>query len=82
MPVRKSSKAGGSRKVRKTKSRVKSTSSSNGSKNVDLSNVMGRCMRCKKQQKMAGASKVTMKNGRHAAKGNCHICQTKMYRIL
>jgi len=82
MPVRKSSKVGGARKSKRNGSRTKSVTSPKSSKNVDLENVMGRCMRCKKQQKMAGASKVTMKNGRHAAKGTCPICQAKMYRIL
>lgn len=43
---------------------------------------MGRCMKCKSTQKMDNFKKVTMKNGRPAAKGNCHVCGTNMYKIL
>ena len=42
----------------------------------------GYCMKCKKTQEMSGAEKVTMKNGRPAAKGTCSVCSTKMFKIL
>ena len=39
------------------------------------------CMKCKKQREMEQATKVTMKNGRPAVKGNCEVCGTHMFRI-
>jgi hypothetical protein len=44
--------------------------------------IIGRCMKCKKQQEMKNMEKVTMKNGRLAAKGKCVICETNMFKIL
>ena len=42
----------------------------------------GYCMKCKKKQEMKDLKKVTMKNGRKAAKGKCAKCGTKMFKIL
>ena len=42
----------------------------------------GYCMKCKKKQEMVSMKKVTMKNGRKAAKGKCIKCGTNMYKIL
>jgi hypothetical protein len=42
----------------------------------------GYCVKCKAKKKMADVKKVTMKNGRKAAKGKCPDCGTGMYRIL
>jgi len=41
----------------------------------------GYCMKCHKSREIAGATKITMKNGRKACKGHCPKCGTKMYRI-
>lgn len=43
---------------------------------------IGRCMKCKSQQKMVETERVTMKNGRPAMKGQCSKCSTKMFKIL
>ena len=87
MPVRRSRKVGGARRRsgsarRRSGSARRVMKASKTKSNVDMANLMGRCMKCKKQQKMAGASPVVMKNGRNAAKGNCPVCGTKMYRIV
>jgi hypothetical protein len=42
----------------------------------------GYCVKCKKSQEMKDEQKVTMKNGRPAAKGKCPVCNTGMYKIL
>ena len=60
----------------KNKKQVKSASV-----NVDPSNVMARCMRCKKQMKMGNAKQVTLKNGRNAMKGVC-VCGTTMFKFV
>lgn len=43
---------------------------------------IGYCVKCKKKQTMASATKVTMKNGRSAMKGKCSVCGCGMYKIL
>jgi len=40
------------------------------------------CVKCKSSKEMKDEQKVTMKNGRMAAKGKCPDCGTGMYRIL
>ena len=43
----------------------------------------GRCMKCKENRPMKeGWEEVTMKSGMLAAKGNCTVCSTGMYKIL
>lgn len=42
----------------------------------------GYCVKCKSSKEMKDEQKVTMKNGRQAAKGKCPDCGTGMYRIL
>lgn len=42
----------------------------------------GYCVKCKSSKEMKDEQKVTMKNGRAAAKGKCPDCGTGMYRIL
>ena len=39
------------------------------------------CLKCRTKREMQNAEQVTMKNGKPATKGNCPVCQTKMYRI-
>lgn len=38
-------------------------------------------MKCKKKREMKNITKVKMKNGRPAVKGNCEVCETKMFKI-
>jgi len=42
----------------------------------------GYCVKCKESREMKDEQKVTMKNGRLAAKGKCTKCGTGMYKIL
>ncbi len=42
----------------------------------------GRCFKCKKQVEIKNGNEVIMKNGLKAMKGECHICGTKVFRIL
>lgn len=42
----------------------------------------GYCVKCKASKEMKDEQKVTMKNGRPAAKGKCPDCGTGMYKIL
>jgi DNA-directed RNA polymerase subunit RPC12/RpoP len=42
----------------------------------------GRCMKCKKEVEMKNSKEVVMKNGMKAAKGECPVCATKVFRIL
>ena len=42
----------------------------------------GRCMKCKKQVPIKNPSKVVMKNGMEAVKGECPTCSTKVFRII
>lgn len=51
-------------------------------KNVDISNIEGRCMKCRKQKKMTNAKIVVLKNNRSAAKGHCGECSTKMFKFV
>jgi len=46
--------------------------------------VMGYCVKCRDKagREMKDVEKVTMKNGRKAAKGKCSVCGTGMYKIL
>lgn len=42
----------------------------------------GYCMKCKAKREMKDVKKITMKNGRPAAKGVCPECGTNMFKIL
>jgi len=42
----------------------------------------GRCMKCKKAVKIKNPKELVMKNGMKAAKGECPVCGTKVFRIL
>lgn len=46
--------------------------------------ITGYCVKCRDKagREMKDVQKVTMKNGRKAAKGVCTVCGTGMYRIL
>lgn len=39
------------------------------------------CVKCQSKRDMKAPKQVTMKNGRHATKGTCPVCNTGMYRI-
>ena len=39
-------------------------------------------MKCKKEVEMKNSKEVVMKNGMKAAKGECPVCATKVFRIL
>tara|TARA_Y100001970_G_C13472884_1_gene480566 strand:+ start:131 stop:373 length:243 start_codon:yes stop_codon:yes gene_type:complete len=39
------------------------------------------CVKCRSKRNMEGGKRVTMKNGRHAMKGKCNKCSTKMFKI-
>ena len=43
---------------------------------------IGYCVKCKSKKEMKDEQKVTLKNGRQAAKGKCSDCGTSMFRIL
>lgn len=48
-----------------------------------MDKVTGYCVKCKaKDREMKNVSLVEMKPGRFAAKGNCSVCGTGMYKIL
>lgn len=40
------------------------------------------CVKCKANRRMRDVKRVTMKNGRAAARGVCAECGTGMYKIL
>lgn len=40
------------------------------------------CMKCKQQRPFTADDTQQMKNGTTMVKGRCHVCQTKMVRIL
>ena len=42
----------------------------------------GYCVKCKSKKEMKDEQKVTLKNGRQAAKGKCCDCGTSMFKIL
>ena len=44
--------------------------------------VIGYCVKCKEKREMKNVSIVEMKPGRFAAKGNCTVSGTGMYKIL
>lgn len=46
--------------------------------------LIGFCVKCKVKpgREMKNVEVVEMKPGRHAAKGNCSVCDTGMYKIL
>ncbi len=40
------------------------------------------CVKCKAKREIKDAQKVTLKNGRPAAKGTCPVCGTGMFKVL
>ena len=40
------------------------------------------CVKCRLKKEIETFEKVTMKNGRPAAKGECPDCGTKVFRII
>lgn len=40
------------------------------------------CFKCKKQQEIKNPEQVVLKNGRHAVKGICPVCGSKLYRMV
>jgi len=53
---------------------------------MDLTNIVGRCMRCRENKQMKDAKMITfkMKNGneRPAITGVCPVCECKMFKII
>lgn len=45
-------------------------------------NVTGFCISCKSKKQIANAKAFIMKNGRHAAKGECPDCGDRMFLIM
>lgn len=39
------------------------------------------CVKCRARREMNGVERVTLKNGRPAARGTCSKCGTRMFRI-
>ena len=46
-----------------------------------VSDVIAYCVKCKQKQNMSNPESTTMKNGRGAIKGTCHVCGTNMFKI-
>lgn len=46
-----------------------------------VSNLEGRCMKCRENREIKDATEVVMKNGKPAVTGTCAVCGTKMFRI-
>ncbi len=49
---------------------------------TDIIKIIGYCLHCREKKEMTKAEKVTMKNGRAAARGICPECGGKMFKIL
>ena len=47
-----------------------------------MEKVIGYCVKCKEKREMKDVKIVEIKPGRPAAKGNCSVCGTGMYKIL
>jgi len=43
---------------------------------------IGYCVKCKRKRDMINVVETIFKNGRHALKGKCAICNTTMIKIL
>ncbi|MDP7628261.1 MAG: DUF5679 domain-containing protein [SAR202 cluster bacterium] len=39
------------------------------------------CFKCRTKRGISNPEAVTLKNGRHATKGICHVCKTKLFKI-
>jgi len=39
------------------------------------------CMKCRAKREVKNPENVTMKNGRPAIKGTCHVCNTGVFKI-
>ena len=39
------------------------------------------CVKCRSKREMSSPQAITMKNGRPATRGECPVCNTKMFRI-
>ena len=44
--------------------------------------MLGYCLKCKTSRDMLNEERITMKNGRPAARGTCPVCGTGMFKIL
>jgi len=40
------------------------------------------CVKCKTKRPMSNPERVVLKNGRHAMKGTCPVCGTKLTRFV
>lgn len=40
------------------------------------------CVKCKTKRPMSNPERVVLKNGRHAMKGTCPVCRTKLTRFV
>ncbi len=40
------------------------------------------CMKCRNKMEMKNTTDVTFKNGSEATQGVCHVCNTKIYRLM
>ncbi len=45
-------------------------------------NIEAYCVKCKATREVRDPRKISMKNGRFAAKGPCVVCGTTMFKIL
>ena len=39
------------------------------------------CFKCREKRDIKDATQVTLKNGRPATRGNCPVCNTRVFRI-
>lgn len=39
------------------------------------------CFKCRDKRDIGNATQVTLKNGRPATRGNCPVCNTRVFRI-
>lgn len=40
------------------------------------------CVKCKAKREVTNPARISMKNGRFAAKGTCSVCGTSVFKIL
>ena len=43
--------------------------------------MQGYCVKCRASKEIGDPKAITMKNGRPATQGTCHVCGTKMFKI-
>ena len=39
------------------------------------------CVKCRQKRTMKDVQQVTLKNGRPASRGQCEVCNTRMFKI-